>query len=240
MLRASVYFIALLVFASVATAGENVDDIINKYFDARGGKENIENIKSIKLKADFTANGKATKLTYYSEGNDKFSFEKEKDGIIEISATNGKNGWTSTDGVITNSKPTIRKLIESSIFLLIRGPFLLDSNEVVLEFSDGSKAMEDGHESYKINMSEANKSKSDSVYSYIDAADFLLYKITDNSNAASGHNMLLMFNDYKKHDGIFFPTELVLVFNSKISVLTITELKINKDIDDSIFEKPEE
>ena len=244
MLKVSISFIVLIFFAGATSANNNVENIINKYYDARGGKENIENIQSIKISADlthfsadFTGGKKNAKFTYYSKGNDKYRLEVEEDGIIEIiSATNGKNSWTSTKG----GYGFVRGLFELLFALQIRGPFLLDSYLGTLNFSDGSKVIEDGRELHKIKMSTANINEDESFYSYIDATNFLLYKVETDTVADKGFELLFMSDDYKEFDGIFFPMKIGIRSDLTKFVLRVKELKLNQEIDDAIFEKPEE
>ena len=236
-----VIFILGLVYMQLLQA-KPVDEIINKYADARGGKQKLNLINSLYMEGSRKMMGSeivimVTKVQGKLYRND-FEFGGSK-GYTIITPT---GGWS----FIPMRSPTVEPIAEDRLKIMqadldIIGPLInytAKGHKAVL----AGKEEIDGKEAHKIKLT-LNTGKE--IIYLIDAETNLLVQTkqmntsldkSDNENAEPEQELVTNFSDYRYVDGVMFPFRISNPGNALASGLTtFSKIELNKAIDESLF-----
>src|SRR6187401_2658307 len=90
----------ILVLAAFAagihlSAAQSADEVINKHFEAMGGKDKIGSIKTLKLICSVEiAPGMKAPITMYYVNNQSMRVEVDVQGMQILSGVDGDSGWS--------------------------------------------------------------------------------------------------------------------------------------------------
>lgn len=217
-------FILFLVWVQFASA-QTVDEVIDKYMQARGGKEKLKAIKTIYMEGsrEMMGNEVAVKVTKVQGQLSRTEFE--------MGSTNGYNLITDKEAwnYFPMRSPEPQKLADSMLSALqteldIAGPlvdYVAKGHRVELE---GKETVGD-IVCYKIRLTT---STGKNIIYWIQADNYLMLQSTPTTpllvrrmnNAAGGapsggneqkaSKVFIMYKDYKAVDGVLFPHTLDL------------------------------
>ena len=91
--------LVLLVCAPVAATlhAQSLEDVVQKYVDARGGLEALRNVTSIDSAGTASfPNGFSMPFRYEWKAPNKFRFAMVQQGIEDVQASDGTNHWNQT------------------------------------------------------------------------------------------------------------------------------------------------
>jgi hypothetical protein len=231
----------LLFFIASTSFAQTVDEIIGNHFKAMGGKEKIDNLKSLKMTGniDIGPEMKAP-FTIYVKDNKKMRFEMELQGMKMIQALNVDSGWfiQPFGGKTDPERMSPDAIKEAKDQADIGGP-LLDykkkGNTVELI---GKEDME-GTDTYKLRVTKKN---GDVSYIYLDANSYLKLKETSKHKFQDKEvETASLSSNYKSVEGIMFPFTMEERASDEASqgqALNIEKIEVNPVIDDSIFNMP--
>ncbi|MDQ6904364.1 MAG: outer membrane lipoprotein-sorting protein, partial [Bacteroidota bacterium] len=201
-----VVFILCLVFVQFAN-GQSVDDIIDQYITARGGKEKLTGIKSIYLEGtrQMMGNEVEVKVTKVDGKLNRVDFEFG--GNSGYTIVTPDKGWTYIP--MRSDKPEeipADRLKTMQDQLDISGPLVNYAAKGYKAALQG-KETANGAEAYKIVLTSA--AGKESTY-FIDINTHLLVQTKQMSDAGGPNNggpkeVVTDFSDYKDVDGIMFP-----------------------------------
>jgi hypothetical protein len=195
--------LAAVLAATIASA-QNVDEIIAKNIQARGGLDKIKAVKTIRITGKIDQGGFRAGFVQENLRPNKVREEFLIQGMAQIQAFDGKSGW------------------QISPFQGRRDPDLLseDDRKSLVEDSDIDGQLVDyknkdhraeliGHDDvegtdcYKIKLTLSN---GDVRYYYIDADSFLELKI-ENERTIRGAVQYseIYYGDYEQVNGIYYP-----------------------------------
>lgn len=231
-----VIFILMMVFIQLAQ-GQSVDDVINKYIDARGGKDKLTSIQSIYMEGSRQLMGtevevKVTKVQGKLYRND-FEFAGNNSYIIATPA----EGWIYVPMRSQKAEPmTAERLKIMQTDLDIPGPLIdyaAKGNKVELS----GKEDVDGKESYKIKLTT---SAGREITYYIDTKTDLLIQSRQMSISTDGNGkekeVITNYSDYKDVEGVMFPHTLTTPGTGPAAgSITFDLIELNKKIDDNQF-----
>lgn len=219
---------------------QTADDVINKAIDARGGKEKIANLKSIKMKAmvDIGPNMKAP-MTMYILNDKGFRLEMEMQGMTMIQCIDGDSGWYvmpfgGKKDAERMDKETIQQMstqmdIQGGLF-----NYKAKGSTVVLLGKDDME----GTETFKLKLTKKN---GDVETWFLDASSYMPLKVT------SKHKMKekevssdVLLSNYKKVDGIMFAYTMDEreAGAAQGQAVTFDTIEVNPKIENSIFKMP--
>lgn len=230
----------LMIFQTRANS-EIINEILEKYYEALGGKENLEKVNSFSMSAE------SELVILNSKGPFKFDaiipnmikVETVINNQTSIQAINKKGGWKILPQMgITN--PTDMNLSEiegiKAQLILFYGPFHRYKEKGSKLSLKNDTTIED-NKYYNL---ELLSKDSIGVNVFINKNDYKIDYIK--SNMKNGENQTSILNklkDYKKVDGInlahTYETWVDGVLYTKLSNMKI---EINPNIDEKIFEKP--
>jgi len=237
-MKAKILSILILIFAVTYANSQTADMIIGKAINAIGGEKSFKNINSIEYNMTLTGMGQEMPMKFYKKGEDKFRLEMNYMGQEMISVFNGKSGWTKTAGnVIEVPEVALNEYKEQlrSQVAAFDMPFL-NYKEKNITFELIGEEPVNGIDTYKI---EATSADGNSTI-YIEKATNLLIKATSVQNI-NGQNIDadVFMSDYKSVGSLKMPHKIEVKSNGEDLVkIVLTSLKINENIDDSLFQKP--
>ncbi len=214
---------------------QTVDDIINKYVDALGGKEKLSQIKSLYFESSTTAMGNETPSKITILNGKGFKLESEFNGQKMVQCFTDKGGWmiSPMTGSSSAQPMTDEQYNTGKGQIDIGGPlfnYAAKGNKVELLGKEGG--------AYKIKLTTKDSVE---AYYYIDPATYYVTKMVTTANMMGQEMEIVRTNsDYKKTDyGYVYPGTVEISYNGQFTVTTVAKkAEVNKDIDPSIFDMP--
>lgn len=219
-----------------------VDEIIASNLAARGGKERIEALRSIRMTATATAaGGRVARIVREIKRPGMFRIEFSTQGATSVFANDGETGWevAPLKGVF---EPRVVMPEEDSAGDVdqrdIEGP-LVDwrdkGHQVELV---GRESLPDG-EAFKLKLTLAGGAVR---YDYVDVESRQVVR-SDFTRLVRGHREQLMntFSDFREVEGLVFPfhVETRVEGSPEVVSVSIESIELNPDIDDAVFRLPE-
>ena len=233
-----VIFILGLVYMQLLQA-KPVDEIINKYAEARGGKEKLNSINSLYMEGLREMMGhkvviKVTKVLQKLYRND-FEFSGNKGYTIVTPSA----GWIFIPMRSQKVEPIDGDRLKTmQADMDIAGPLINYTAKGNKAFLDGKEDV-DGKEAYKIRLT-LNTGK-ELIY-LIDTETNLLIQTKQmstgidkkgNEDAGLEKEVVTNFSDYKLVDGIMFPHK---ISNPGSGLTTFYKIELNKAVDESLYQ----
>jgi len=227
-----VYGNKLQMEESAATANMTVDQVLDKYIAAIGGKEKLMMVNDLTMTMEADAMGQKIQMKVAQKGSDKTYQAMMMGGnVVQESILNGDKGKISAGGQtqampaeqIADSKEQAALFKEMKFNELGYKAILVGTENI-----DGSNAF--------VVETESPSGKKETLF--FDTKTFL--KIKESSNVPGPNGQIAtVYNDlsnYQEVDGILFPFSRKLVGAAPIPLdLKITEIKVNSDLSDDLF-----
>lgn len=221
---------------------QNIDQVLQKYYEATGGKANWEAVKSIKITGFSNIMGMDIPYTQYVKRPGKWMIEIFVQSAKIVQAYDGSKGWM-INPMTGSKKPAETDDETTKIFInnsLIGGK-LYNIDEMGFKVELAGKEDLNGKEVYKVNVTD--KDGVVTVF-YIDADTYLITK--SNSKITRMGNEFtteIFYSNYKKVNDLMFAYLLdQKVTGSQIEnqTVNIDKIEIDSDISDDIFKMPTE
>lgn len=230
-----VLFVLGIVFMQF-TQAQTVDDIINKYVEARGGKEKLNAINSVYMEGSRQMMGNEVLVKVTMVQGKLFRNDFEAMGTTGYTIVTPTEGWS----FIPMQSPKVEPIAADRLKTMqgqmdIAGPlvdYAAKGNKAELQ---GKETIE-GKEAYKIKLTLSTGK--DVIY-YMDTKTNLLVQSRQMS-AARGNNapqeIITNYSDYKLFDGIMFPQTIANPGSGMMAgSTTFDTIVINKTIDESQY-----
>jgi outer membrane lipoprotein-sorting protein len=225
--------LTLTVFGGVQA--QTADEIVNKYINAIGGKDKLEQIKTVYMENTVQVMGNEGPSKTSVVNGKAFRLESEVNGQKMVQVFTDKGGWQINPFMgATTPTPLPDDLYKQSKGQMdVTGPlynYAAKGNKVELVGKEGNL--------YKLKVTNQ-----DSVESnwFIDDASYYLVKMTKSAQMM-GQTMevSINFSDFKKTDfGIVFPYTTEVSYGGQFNITsTLKKVEVNKTIDPAIFEMP--
>lgn len=226
------YGTLLKMETSAATANMTVDQVLEKYIAAIGGKEKLMAVKDLSMNMAADVMGQSLEMKIVQKASGKTYQSMSMGGVTQQeSIINGDKGKVSVAG---QSQPMPAEQVASS------------KEEAVLFKEMQFKAL--GYEA-KLSGTENLNGKNVFVVEttspsgkkqtlFFDTQSFLKVKESSNVPGPNGQIMTVStdLNDYQEVDGILFPFSRKLVGAAPIPLdLKIKEIKVNSGVSDDVF-----
>lgn len=215
---------------------QSVDDIINKYLKARGGKDKLDAIRSIYMEGQREMMGSKlpVKVTIVRDKLSRTDFELDGNkGYTIVTPEKGLSfipGRSQKEEVIN-----IDQLSDMQLQLDIAGPlvdYAAKGNKAKLQEKD----MINGREAYKIKLTLRDGRE---IFYFIDTETNLLVQSRQTNITAEGfapQEIITNYNDYTSFDGIMFPR---IISNPSEGIMsgstTFDTIVINKPVDETKY-----
>ena len=240
--------LVLFLVAAQFTSAQTVDDIINKYIDARGGKDKLDSIKSIYMEGTREMMGNEIAVRVTKEQGKLSRTEFDLGGTTGFVLITDKEAWT----YIPMRSPTPTKLPDDAVASMqteldIPGPlvdYAAKGNKVELIGKDTL----DGNENYKIKLTTATGKD---IFFWIDSKTYLLTQTSQKGGGMFGggrkngngdNETTVVYKDYGVVEGIQFPhtieTKMAGGNNAGGGAATFDKIEINQPVDPKLY-KPQ-
>ncbi len=241
MLRRVMGLFGLATVLSLATGAQTLDDVLAKYYQARGGLAKIEADKSAKITGTMTIGpGAEAPFTWYWARPNKLRMEFTVQGQTGVQAFDGTGGWMYMPFM---GKTEPEKLPDEMARNLedeadLEGQFVnwkAKGNKVELI---GKEPVE-GTDAYKLKVVNKN---GDTTFVYLDADAYLEIKGAG-TRMMRGQEMEFesTIGDYKAVDGLMFPFSITSRAKGapEGQTVTVKSIELNMPVDPSLFVMPE-
>lgn len=230
------------LIASVAVAQGNLNDpyeILNRYFGAVGGLDNLKAERSSSMEGELSVAGLQGTVKVWSQKPGRSRMEADLGIIKMIQGDNGEFKWIlDSNGKLqkmTNPDDATIKRKKISI-LMEEYEYAGPESEVFKASFEGIEDVE-GKNCYVIKI--VNNINNDTFTGYYNTETFLLEKSVSIKGQESNDSY---YGDYRDVGGIMIAywTRQKLHETGQEEEVTVTEYVSNPDIDPSLFEPPEE
>lgn len=231
--------LACALLLPVASLSQNVDEIIARNAQARGGIEKLRAMKSLRITARLSQGSFRATFMQENKRSDKVREETIIQGMAQVQAYDGSTAWQINpfggrkDPELMSQDDTRALLLDADL----EGP-LADYKQ------KGSQAELLGHDSvegtdcYKIKLTLKN---GDVRYYYLDADSYLEIKFETQTHVrgAIQYNETLL-GDYEQVDGVYFPfsIETVETGSEDWARFIVEKIELNAPIADTRFSLP--
>jgi zinc protease len=210
--------------------GIDAATVIEKYIDAIGGREEIENLEDYTMLASTSMNGMTLNMNTYYRASGEFASEVLMNGKpMQKQVYNGK--VCKVSGMQGNKEITGEELVKLKLeskmnkFLNYK-KYGISTKLVAIESVDGKDA-------YKI---EIVKAEGDKTYDFYDVETGLKIQTkTTMSTPRGDFTQVQNFSNYKVVKGIKYPFTIATSGMQNIT-LKVESIAINEGIEDSVFE----
>jgi outer membrane lipoprotein-sorting protein len=231
----------IIVFFSLSFQGyaQDAGEIISGYFKKAGGLVAWKNLKSMKMTATFEQENMSLDAVIYRKQPDKNRTEIVFQENTIVQAYDGETGWMINPMMGTNEP---QKMPEQMTEVMKEQKF---ESELVDYKEKGHKAELEGTEeimgrqAYKIRLTRNN---GDIEYYFFDTESKLpvMERRSIKVGPMQGQDAETFLGDYREVNGFMLPHMIdVKSGGQSVQRLKIEEYVLNEDIDDSLFEFPE-
>jgi len=231
--------IVFVLSASVVYA-QDVDEIINNYFENTGGASNWEDMQSMKIIAVMNQGEMQLNMTMFQKKGDKLRAEIQVQGKTIIQAYDGETGWFINPLMGSEAPqkmpPEMLEEIQQEKF---ESEFLNYQDKGHTVELEGKEEIE-GTETFKVKLTKKN---GDIEYYFFDTEYFvpIMQRAFVKSGPAKGQETETYISDYQEVDGFMMPFFIDTRMNGQsVMKMTIEGYTLNEEIDDSIFTMPGE
>jgi hypothetical protein len=230
------FMFALIGFIKVQS--QTVNEIINKFVEANGGKEKMAGVKSVYFDGEIDIMGNKAPSTTQILNGKGFKSEIDFNGQKTITCYTDKGGWTINPmtGQLTATAVPDEQAKAGRLQLDITGPlfqYAEKGHKVELLTQEDIK----GSTAHKLRITTAEKQE---IFYWLDAKLYYVVK-SQTKIVVNGEeiDMTFGYSDHKKTGyGLVMPFVEELSFPGITFITTHKLIEFNRDIDPVIFEMP--
>jgi hypothetical protein len=238
----------LLVLISSGVQAQTVDEILEKYFEALGGKQKLEALKGVKMTGKLNQGGMEIPLeiVQLSDGKQYATFSVQGMNLWQ-NVYDGTTLWSTN---FMTMKPEKSDAETTENFKTSLGDFpdpFLNYKAKGYSIELVGKETVDGSETYKIKLTRKpltvdGKKEENIAFYYIDSENYVTLMVEQEikSGQMKGSISQSTMSDYQEVDGLLFPFSLTQGLKGQGSQpLTITKIELNPTIDSKTLQFPE-
>lgn len=238
----SIVFILLLILALPACSSAaqeekqtpGIKGLISKTIEAYGGKERIENIKTVYARGTINAfmRGDRGEYVLYFKRDRKLRAELLYSRSPEIRILNGSRGWRGT------GRGTLPEVVNNRYLAMVFQYKRFDLPYGLL--TDGYTIKDAGPDvinDKKVTVLELSNSEGPRMKMYIDAESFYIVKVSGFFTMGQMTTELSAeYSDFRVIDGTPFPYTIInFAGGHKVGETIIEKYSVNQSMDDSLF-----
>ncbi len=228
-----VLIVSLLVSPAYS---QDANTIIDKIIDAQGGRKLLASINDSTAVAtmELPQMGMSGLGTMYNKEPNMVRLDLDILGIVFVQACDGETDWGNnpSTGVTEEMPENMAKVFRNSAF---GNSAFLTPEKYGISYESKGKETLDGKEYLLLERTYPDEY---TITYYIDPESYLIYKFSQKSFNEMQMEIVeeTIFSDYKKIKGIMTAHSLkILRDGGEFAILTITEVKFNTGLEDSLF-----
>jgi outer membrane lipoprotein-sorting protein len=218
--------IFVLSLAAVSSAQMTGDEIIQKHLEKTGGLDNYKNLQSEKMEGKAFIGQMPGDLVLSREMPAKYNMSWKSDQFSVTVASDGKQIWQQipmVEGYIFSEGEDLPKQLEG----MLMNPYLDYKDRGASAKYIGDEKVK-GIDTYKVEYIQAT---GDTAYLYFDKSNFNILR----QQSSEGD---MLFEKFKPVDGFTIPHQMTTSQGGQRIMMIITNVEINPELPDSIFEAP--
>jgi hypothetical protein len=227
------FLVAVTSFSAIQA--QTVDEIVNKNVDAMGGKDKLDQIKTVYSTNTTQVMGNEGPMTTQIVNGKGYRLDTEVNGQKMTQVYTDKGGWQINPYMGATTPQAIPDEVykQSKGQLYFTGPlynYAAKGNKVELLGKDGN--------AYKLKITNADSVE---TIAYVDATTYYLTKITRQTNfMGQSMELSVTFSNFKKADlGITIPYTTEISYGGQFTITNnVNKIEFNKAIDPAVFEMP--
>lgn len=229
-----------LVVCAAAAGAQTLDDVLAKYYQARGGLDKVEAVKTAKITGTMTmGEGMEAPFTWYWKRPNKLRTEFTMQGMTGIQAFDGTTGWMVMPfmGKTDPEKmpdDVLKNIAEEADFDGALVDWKAKGNAVELL----GKEKVEGTDAYKL---KVTRKSGDVTTVYLDADACLEIK-SEGKRTIRGQEIEFETStgDYKDVNGLMIPFSMTSKAKGMpgAQTLTFTKVELDAPLDDALFAMP--
>lgn len=240
MLRKLLFSLGAMLIMSLPISAQSVDEILAKYYQARGGLEKIKSIRTLRLTGKISGGGMEFPVVMEQKRPNLMRLEFTLQGLTGIQAYDGKRGWMVMPfGGKKDPEPMDEDMLKQLAQQADIDGALVDYKEKGHQVELIGKESVEGTDAYKLKLTRRD---GDVEYIYLDTDSYMEIKVqgkrTIRGTEFEGETV---YGDYKQVNGLMMPhsIESGAKGSSQKQKIMIEKIEINPPIEDSRFAMPE-
>jgi hypothetical protein len=234
----TISFLTVILLCSAFVSAQTADEIIAKYLQTMGGKDQITKINSVYTEGTMDVMGNSGVLKITTLNGKGYKSEIEVMGSVITSCFNDKGGWTinpMTGSSTAESMPEAQyKTGKDQIF--IGAPFIFYAEKGYKTELLGAEAVGDVN-AWKIKLTSPDNEVV--TYFFDQTTSNLIRQIQQVDMQGSMVDNTITFSDYQQTDGFPQPHKIAMNVGGQFEMtMNIKKIEVNKPIDEAIFAKP--
>jgi len=209
------------------------DDVINKYFEAIGGRIKIKSVKDRTTTMSGKTMGQSLSITIQQKTPNKLKQEINTGTIKQTIIYNGKQGimkMGEEQSVLAGNELEKLKLEAQMNFLLDPESFGVEPELIGVEIIDSAQC-------YNISMNREDSTKWNQFYEVESGLKIKEIKSVETLQGLFDQESL--FSDYREVDGLKYPFKIKQSLGTQTIELNIEKIETNTGLQDVLFEIPE-
>lgn len=240
MIRKTFAWLLVAGLAGAALQAQTADEIIAKHLEARGGKDKIKAIQSVRMTGKMTlGQGMEAPIILEVARPKKVRMEFTVQGMTGIQAYDGTTGW-SVMPFMGKKEPeamSADEIKQTEDQADLDGP-LVDYKEKGHQVEYAGKEDVEGTPAYKLKVTKKN---GDIANVYIDSESYMDIKESGKINIRGQEiENEVTFSDFKPVEGVMYPFTLEQKPKGAPggTVITLSKIEVNPTLDASRFAMP--
>jgi hypothetical protein len=234
----SIALTVTVLFTALLASAQTADEIIAKYLQTMGGKEQIKKVNSLYTEGTMDVMGNSGVLKITTLNGKGFKSEIEVMGSVITSCFNVTGGWTinpMTGSSTAESMPEAQyKAGKDQIF--IGAPFIFYAEKGYKTELLGAEAVGDLN-TWKIKITSPENEVV--TYFFDQTTGNLVRQIRQVEMQGSMVDNTMTFSDYQQTDGFPQPHKIAINVGGQFEMtMNINKIEVNKPVDEAIFAKP--
>ena len=240
MIRKTFAWLLVAGLAGAAVQAQTADEIIAKNIEARGGKDKIKAVQSLRMTGKIAmGQGMEAPISLEVARPNKLRMEFTMQGMTGVQAYDGKTGWSVMPFLgKKDPEPMSAEDVKQTEDQADLDGVLVDYKEKGHQVEYAGKEDVEGTPAHKLKVTKKN---GDILNVYIDAESYMNIKEAGKVNVR-GQEMEneVTFGDFKPVEGVIFPFSLEQKPKGAPTgtVITINKIEVNPTLDASRFAMP--
>lgn len=232
------FTLIVILFSAIMVSAQTLEEILNQYYEARGGYDKIKSVQTMKTAGKQLVQGIEVPFTIQQKRPNFLHIQATVQGQSIVQGYDGETAWMINPLLGSTDPQTLpaeqaKQIIEQA-----------DIDGHLVDYKDKGHTVEligkedmEGTEVYKLKVTLKN---GDVRYDFLDAEYFLelkvLAKIKRQDTEIEAETFL---SDYKEVDGMM----MAHAFETKrggavVSQITIDSIQVNTEMDEALFKMP--
>jgi hypothetical protein len=229
---------AAAVALAVPAGGQSADALVAKYLEARGGREKLAAIRSLRMTGKLEMGDVEGSLVIEIKRPASVRSELTVDGQVAVQAYDGKNAWGIPPGGTPQRLPAAMAE-DVAARADIDGPLVDSAAKGYQVELVGDRELDDGP-AWDLKLTRKDGAVD---HYFLDAKSYLLVR-TESHRKVQGHELVAetTFEDYGKVGGVLWPhtIESGVQGQDQRQTLDIERIEIDLPLEDARFQMPAE